>query len=144
MFREIVQLISDLTGFTIGTKLQAGHLKQSAPARYVLVQETGGRPEFFPNEDMIDMAIQILNRAATYFEARDDAYAVFNAIHGTAGWNLPRMDGSGEDYLAMTVEAVYAPQYLGVDENARHIFSTNYIFRMEQGTCAEPVSGSAP
>lgn len=142
MFREICQLIADLTGFTIGTKLQIGHLKQSAPVRYVLVQETGGATTFFPNEDVIDVAIQILCRAATYFECRDDAYAVFRAIHGTSGWNLPRMDGSGEDYLAMTVDAIYAPQYLGVDDNNRHMFSTNYIFRMELGSCAESSSGS--
>ncbi len=141
-FREIVQLIADLTGFTIGTKLQAGHLKQNAPVRYVLVQETGGATEYFPNEDVVFVAIQVLTRAATYYESREDSYAVFHAIHGTAGWNLPRMDGSGEDYIAMTVEAVYAPQYLGVDDNNRHIFSTNYIFRMEQGSCAEPGSGS--
>ena len=138
MFREICQLIADLTGFAIGTKLQIGHLKQNAPVRYVLIQETGGPPEFFPNEDMADVAIQILNRAATYFEAREDAHAVYTAIHGTSGWTLPRMDGSGEDCLAMTVEAVYLPQYLGVDENNRHIFSTNYIFRMELGACGGP------
>lgn len=141
MFREICQLISDLTGWTIGTKLQVGHLKQTAPVRYVLIQETGGATNYFPNEDVVDYAIQALNRAATYFEAREDAYALFHAIHGTAGWNLPRMEGSGEDYLAMTVEAIYAPQYLGVDDNNRHIFSTNYIFRMELGSC-EAMSGS--
>lgn len=141
MFREICQLIADLTGWTIGTKLQVGHLKQTAPVRYVLIQESGGATNYWPNEDVADVAIQVLNRAATYFEAREDAYAVYNAVHGTAGWNLPRMEGSGEDYLAMTVEAIYLPQYLGVDDNNRHIFSTNYIFRMELGSC-EQVSGS--
>jgi hypothetical protein len=42
----------------------------------------------------------------------------------------------------MTVEALAIPQYLGVDDNRRHLFSTNYIFRMEEGSCKEFVSGS--
>lgn len=139
MIREIATLIEGLTGFTIGTKLQIGHALQNAPPRMVLVIEAGGPTYFYPNEDMADVAIQILNRAETYFDAREDAYAVYHALHGTSGWNLPRLDGSGEGYLAMTVEALYIPQSLGQDDNRRHLFSTNYIFRMEEGSC---VSGT--
>ena len=138
MFREICTLISDETGFAIGERLQAGHWVQDKPERAVLVQESGGTPNFYC-PDMVDVAIQVLTRAEKYSEAREDAYAVFNALHGTSGWNLPRIDGSGGDYLAMTVEAVYAPQYLGRDDNRRHLFSTNYIFRMEEGSCGEPI-----
>jgi len=141
MFREICTLISTLTGFGIGTKLQVGHLLQNAPDRYVLVQESGGATTF-GHPDMIDFTVQVLCHAGTYMQAREDAYAVFDAIHSTSGWNLPRQDGaSGEDYLAATVEALYAPQYLGEDSNKKHLFSTNYIFRMQLGSC-EPVSGS--
>ena len=140
MFKEICTLISGLTGFALDVKLQVGHLLQSAPERYVLVQETGGEANFYC-PDMVDMLIQVLCHAETYFEARDDSYAVFEAIHGTSGWNLPGIGGN-PDYLAMTVEALAVPQYLGVDDNRRHLFSTNYIFRMEEGSCKEFVSGS--
>ena len=140
MFKEICTLISDLTGFAVGAKLQVGHWLQDKPVRCVLVQETGGDANFYC-PDMADMLIQVLCRAETYFEAREDAYAVFGAIHGTSGWNLPGIGGN-PDYLAMTVEALAVPQYLGVDDNRRHLFSTNYIFRMEEGSCKEFVSGS--
>ena len=140
MFKEICTLISGLTGFALDVKLQVGHLLQSAPERYVLVQETGGEANFYC-PDMKDMLIQVLCHSETYFEAREDAYAVFEAIHGTSGWNLPGIGGN-PDYLAMTVEALAVPQYLGVDDNRRHIFSTNYIWRMEEGSCKEFVSGS--
>jgi hypothetical protein len=139
MFREICTLIEALTGFAIGAKLQAGHWAQDKPERCVLISETGGMTNFYC-PDMIDVQIQALCRAPTYYQARDDAYAVFDALHGTNNWNLPRIDGSGPDYLAMTVEAIAAPGYLGEDENRRHLFSTNYIFRMEEGSCLE--SGS--
>jgi hypothetical protein len=139
MFEEICNLISDLTGWAIGTRIQMGHWEQDKPVRCTLVQESGGAPAFYPNADMADVAIQVLNRAEKYSDARDDAYAVFDALHGTSGWNMPRLDGeSGEDYLAMTVEALALPQYLGRDDNRRHLFSTNYIFRMEEGSCVEP------
>ena len=142
MFKEIVTLIHDLTGFAIGTRLQYGHALQDAPVRAVLVQETGGMPNFYC-PDMIFVTIQVLCRGAKYSEARDDSYTVFEAIHGTSNWELPRLDGlSGEDYLAMTVEAIAAPQYIGEDDNRRHLFSTNYIFRMELGSCGESGSGS--
>jgi len=142
MFMEIVQLISDLTGFAIGSRIQYGHSLQSAPVRCVLIQETGGGPNFYC-PDMVDMTVQVLTRAAKYSEARADAWAVFNAVHGTSNWELPRLGGaSGEDYLAMTVEALAAPQYLGEDDNRRHLFSTNYVFRMELGSCGESGSGS--
>jgi hypothetical protein len=142
MFVEICTLIQTLTGFPIGSRLQFGHWAQDKPQRAILISETGGSPEFYPNVDVIDVAIQVLCRAETYLEARADAYAVFHALHGTNNWNLARLVGSGPDYLAMTVEAVAIPYYLGEDGNRRHIFSTNYIFRMEEGSCAEPASGS--
>jgi len=144
MFREIVKFISDRTGFPMGpgSRIQFGHQVQQAPPRMVLIQEAGGATYFYPNEDMADFMVQVLCRAPSYFEAREDAWVVYKAIHGTSGWNLPRIDGSGEDYIAMTIDAVYLPQYLGEDEDRRHIFSTNYVFRMEEGSCREFVSGS--
>lgn len=142
MFDEICALIQTLTGFAIGSKLQYGHWAQDKPQRAVLVSEAGGTAEFYPNVDVIDVAIQVLCRAETYKQAREDAYIVFRALHGTNNWNLPRIVGSGSDYLAMTVDAVGIPYYLGVDNNRRHLFSTNYIFRMEEGSCVEPASGS--
>ena len=137
MFKEIVTLISGLTGLVVGTKLQAGQWLQDKPVRCVLVQESGGVPYFYPNTDMVDMAIQVLCRAATYWEARDDAWTVYDAVHGTSAWNMPRLVGVGDDYLVTTVNALYAPQYLGEDDNRRHLFSTNYIFRVEEGSCPE-------
>ena len=142
MFMEITVLIHDLTGFVIGDKLQAGHQVQDAPVRRVLLLETGGTPYPWPNTDMVDLTLQVLCRAVTYWEARDDAWTVFDAIHGTGGWNLPRLVGIGPDYLITGISAINAPQYLGRDDNRRQLFSTNYIFRVQEGSCGESGSGS--
>jgi hypothetical protein len=137
MFKEICTLVADLTPFVIGADLQCGHYAQDAPARCVLLSEGGGGTEF-DCPDMADLAIQAISRAETYHEARADAMTVFRALHGTSGWNLPRIDGVGPDYLVMDVEALNPPQYLDEDDNRRHLFSVNFIFRMEEGSCAEP------
>lgn len=136
MFREIARLIETESGWTAGAQLQVGHVLQNAPVRMTLIQESGGKPEFTPNQDMVEVNIQALTRGATYFEAHDDAWALYQALHGLSNMNCPRIDGSGEDYLASTIEAIYAPQYIGEDVDRRHVFSTNYIFRMEEGACS--------
>ena len=135
MFKEIGTLIQTLTGLTIGGDLQVGHRAQDAPERCTLIGEAGGGETNFYCPDMANLNIQAVCRAKTYFQARDDAWAIFNALHGTSGWNMPNVTGSGPDYLAMVVEAITTPQYIGQDENGRFEFSTNFIFRMEEGSC---------
>lgn len=135
MFHEVCKLIETLTGFAIGSFLQVGHRMQNAPARHILVTEAAGGSTNFYCPDMADIDIQVISRAKTYFEARDDVWAVYEALHGTAGWNLANWKGSGPDYLVMDIEALTIPQYLGVDSNRLHEFSVNFIFRVEQATC---------
>ena len=134
MFKEICTLIAEKTGFTIGSTLQVGHRTQSAPVRHVLISESAGGSTVFECPDFAFFNIQALARAKTYFNARADVWTIYEAFHGTSGWNMPNL-GAGDDYLAMTVEALAIPQYLGVDDNKRHLFSVNFIFRIEQATC---------
>ena len=135
MFREIVQFICDQTGFVLGTNLFAGHRPQNTPDRCVLIAETAGGSTIPSEKDMADFQIQALSRAKTYFEAREDCWTVYEAIHSTFGWNMPNWTGSGDDYLAMSVYALAIPQYIGQDENGRYEFSVNFIFHCEVASC---------
>ena len=141
MFQEIVTFISNQTGFTIGTTLQAGHRLATAPDRCVLVAESGGGATVPELPDRADFLIQALSRAKTYFDARDDVWTVYTALHGTAGWNMPNISGSGDDYIAWMVEALAIPQYIGQDVDGRFEFSVNFIFRMAQASCGAGPSG---
>jgi len=134
MFRELCTLIAARTGLVIGTTLQAGHRTQNAPVRHVVISESAGGSTVEECPDFAFFNIQALAKAKTYFEARADAWLVYNAFHGTSGWNMPNLEG-GADYLVMTVGALSIPQYLGVDDNKRHLFSVNLIFRVEEATC---------
>lgn len=141
MFQEICTLIANLTGFVIGTTLQAGHRLQTAPDRCVLIAESAGGATVPELPDRADFVIQAMSRGKTYFDARDDCWTVYNALHGTAGWNMPNISGSGDDYIAWAVDALAIPQYIGQDPNGRFEFSVNFIFRMAQASCGAGPSG---
>ena len=135
MFRAICIFIKSQTGFG-EPYIQEGHRVLSAPERCGLISEAGGGEVFPDLPDEADVIIQIVTRAKTYFQAREDAIVFYNALHGEAGWNLPNPGpGSGPDYLGITIDAIAYPQYIGQDQNGRFEFSTNYIFRMEEASC---------
>ncbi len=136
MFREICNLIEDRTGFAKGDTLQVGFRTQDSPIRCILVSEPGGGEPNFDCPDMANFNIQVICRAEAYLQARDDSWTVYEAMHGESGWNMPRVEGSGEDFLAMTIEAISTPAYIGQDKNGYFEFSTNYIFRCEEGSCS--------
>jgi len=143
MFQEIVTFIEGQTGFTIGTTLQAGHRLATAPDRCVLIAESGGGGTVPELPDRADFLIQALSRAKTYFEARDDAWTVYTELTKgwAAGWNMPTLTGSGDDYIAWTIDAIAIPQYIGQDVDGRFEFSVNFIFRMAQASCGAGPSG---
>jgi len=142
MFMEICSLTEGLTGFAQGSTLQVGWRTQDAPDRCVLLSESAGGATVPELADYADVLIQAVSRAKDYFSARDDAWTVYRALHGTAGWNMPRLDGSGSDYIAWTVDALAIPQYIGQDADGRFEFSVNFIFRVAEASCGESGSGS--
>lgn len=141
MFQEIVTFIAGRTGFALGTTLQSGHRLDTAPDRCVLIAESAGGATVPELPDRADFLIQALSRAEKYLEAREDAWTVYTALHGTAGWNMPTLTGSGSDYIAWTVDALAIPQYIGQDVDGRFEFSVNFIFRMAQASCGAGPSG---
>jgi hypothetical protein len=130
VIKEIAEFIEDKTYFDVGVDLFVGHRPQDAPDRCQVLLERSGGVLHFDLPDRVDLVVQVLSRGLTYFNARDDAYTIFNTIHGTAGWTLPTLT-TGESYKAMTIEAQAAPQAIGQDDKGRYEFSTNYIFRVQ-------------
>jgi hypothetical protein len=130
MLKEIVSFIENgLVGYTIGTNLFAGFVPSTITADYLVVIETGGRPE--PElKDYVEQTIQVLAVAKDYFTAKDMAQAAYDLLHSSAGETLPVI-GSGKEYWVNTISAISAPQSLGQDEKGRFIISTNYILRIQ-------------
>ncbi|MBA7700113.1 hypothetical protein ES703_108820 [subsurface metagenome] len=86
----------------------------------------------------IEKAVQLLNRAKTYFTARDDAEVLFDALHNTAGWELPNKSGdpaAPSEYIACVVDAYGAPAPIeNPGERGLFLFSTNYIWKIEKAS----------
>jgi len=129
MIKEIAAFIASKTSFVIGDTLQVGHRTQDAPDRCNVVLESAGGGLYFDLPDRVDKMIQVISRANTYLRARDDAWEIFDALHGTAGWTLSAVAPAVQNYEAMTIEAIAPPQYIGEDENRRFEYSCNFIFR---------------
>jgi hypothetical protein len=129
MIKEVAQLIEDNTAFVIGDDLFVGHRPQDAPARCTVLLERSGGVENFFLTDRVEWALQVLSRAESYMDARDDALAIHAFLHGAAGWTLPVLV-SGDAYFLETSEAQAYPASIGQDENGNHEFSTNYILRL--------------
>lgn len=143
--------------WTIGTNFFAGHVpvKNFAgaiiPVRYLAVLENAGgavltdvggvvtaTPPSAPSDTTyfpkyIEKAIQLLNRAKSYFVARKDAEELYEALHQTAGWNLGPVAGVGRRYQAIVIDAYGPPAPVenpGAD--GLYIFSTNYKWVIEE------------
>lgn len=138
MIRAIAQFIEGLSGcgWVIGENLFVGGLPlrrpdgTEPPVRCMVVLENTPAPVNFDLPDQAEKAIQIWNRAADYMTARDDAYCVFTALHGTAGWALPVVD---TPYYCATITAVGQPAPVAnPNAEGNYELSTNYIFIMAE------------
>ena len=162
MIKEVTQFIENLTlgpPWVIGVNLFAGAVPiknkdgDEVPKRYLAVLENAGGAllenvggvvtatppsavgdaSYFPR--YVEKAIQLLNRAEDYLAARDDAHALFDALHQTAGWNLPVVD-AGPQYLAIVIDAQSDPAPLdNPGEKSLFVFSCNYIWKIEEAKC---------
>lgn len=124
-----VNTLSPPQTLTIGGNVQVGFREDDAPVRCHVFLETGGPADFYL-PDKIDYMLQIVSRDEDYQTARGDAWAIFNALHGTAGWNIPALVSGGQAYEAQTIEALATPYWLGQDEKGNHEFTLNFLFRM--------------
>lgn len=143
MLEEIAEFIEALglgPPWVLGTSMFAGSLPiekmggVAPPVRCLVVLENAGGALVPEIPDRVDKAIQLWSRGAYFMQARDDAKQLFKALHGTAGWNL--QVGAGTNYLAMVIDGVSYPAPIeNPDEKGNFIFSTNYIFRIEEAEC---------
>lgn len=129
MIKEIVEFIEDRTSFVVGTDLFMGHREPANPDRCQVVLESAGGAVYGEIPDRVDKNVQVISRGRSYMDARDDAFEIYEALHGTAGWNAPLLT-SGYNYFYYVIDALADPQYIGQDERGMYEFSTNYIFRI--------------
>lgn len=163
MIKEITKFIANQSvalGFTqawtVGTNLFAGHvpIKNFAgnpiPVRYLAVLENAGGsllpdvggvvtptpPSATAFPKYAEKAIQLLNRAKSYFVAHLDAEELFEALDQTAGWELPLIAPANRQYIACVIDAHAPPAPVeNPGPSGLYTFSTNYKWVIEEASC---------
>lgn len=143
--------------WTIGTNLFAGHvpvknaLGVNIPIRYLAVLENAGGAvlsdvggvvtatppsasgdlsSYWPK--YIEKAVQLLNRAKSYFVARQDAEELYEALHQTAGWKLP-IAPAVPQYNVIVIDAYGPPAPIeNPGASGLFTFSCNYTWKIEE------------
>lgn len=140
MIIEIAEFIAVESGFVRGTTIQVAHRTPDSPDRCSVVLESVGGPVHYDLPDRIDMMIQVISRAVTYMDARADSYEIYKSLFPdlSVARNVPigsmpitAVAPRVQNYIAMSITPLAAPQYIGQDEKKRYEFSCNYIFRMQ-------------
>lgn len=127
MLKEFaVWLISRVPGLTIGGNLQVGFRAQDAPVRCHTLLDNGG-PADYDLAYRRDMMLQVATRGENIVQAREDAWAVYSALHGTSGWTIGPLVSAGPSYRIWSITALAKPQWIGTDEKGAHEYSTNYL-----------------
>ena len=143
--------------WTVGTNLFAGHVPVknfadvNIPVRYLAVLENAGGtvladvggvvtatppsalgdPTYFPK--YVEKAVQLLNRAKSYFVAHLDAEELYEALHQTAGWELPLVDPANRQYVAIVIDAYGPPAPIeNPGPSGLYLFSCNYTWKIEE------------
>jgi hypothetical protein len=81
MIKELAEWIAAQTGMVIGTNLIVGHTWPTHQNRCCLLKEHTGSALYPDLPDRADFMLQVLSRGDTYFNARDDAYTIYDAIY---------------------------------------------------------------
>jgi len=85
-----------------------------------------------PTEPWLQYAratVQILSRAVNHVTARTQAWDIYNLLHGKFGLILPAVTVDSTNYSLIhsaQIKAIQDPFSLGIDENGRLEFTTNY------------------
>jgi len=110
----------------LGGNVQVGFRALDAPVRCHTLLDSGGSADFdLPYRT--DMVLQVATRGEDIVQAREDAWVIYGAIHGTSGWTIGPLVSGGQQYKIWSIGALAKPQYIGIGEQGGFEYSTNFI-----------------
>jgi hypothetical protein len=124
--RDRVNALGTTPALVIGGNVQVGFRSLDAPVRCHTLLDSGG-PADFDLPYKRDMMLQVATRGESIVQAREDAWAIYSAIHGTSGWTIGPLVSGGTQYKLWAISALAKPQYIGQDEKFNHEYSCNFL-----------------
>jgi len=117
MIKEFCNYIATNTAYTVGVDLFAISLDPDSDIdECVVIAESGPGLVNGLLTDMRQIPLVAYSRAITRFTARDNAYVVFNLLHGVQQVSLAAI-GSGHVYVCNF--ECRTPYHIGLDESGR-------------------------
>ena len=121
MIKELCNYIAANTSYVVGTTLFAVSVDSDEIDVCVVIGEPAPCLANGILTDLRQIPLVAYSRAKTRFTARDNAYTVFDLLHGLMQVNLPAI--SGGDIYRCNIEC-RTPYYIGLDESGRrHVYS---------------------
>lgn len=121
MIKEFTTYIGANTSFTVGTDLFAISVDSDLIDTCVVVAESAPGLANGILTDYRQIPLTVYSRATSRFTARDNAYTVFDLLHGKHQVSLEAI-GSGPVYVCNI--QCSTPYYVGLDESGkRHVFA---------------------
>jgi hypothetical protein len=140
MLKALAQKMTESPiGLAIGTDLFVGYTPSEQPNRCTTIIEMTGTdidPYSLKHRAVL---FQLISRASTYMEAREDAERIFESLIAVRGetWyepdtNMSGYSGSGSHmWFVVGIEGI-GPQYIGVDEIGRYEMSSMLTLRVRK------------
>ena len=122
MIKELCNYIATNTSFIVGTTLFALAVDSDKIDECVVIAEPAPGLVNGILTDLRQIPLVAYARAVTRFTARDNAYTVFDLLHGTQQISLTAIS-SGAIYVCNF--ECRTPYYIGLDESGRR-----YVFAM--------------
>lgn len=110
----------------LGGNVQYGYRAQDAPVRCHALLDSGG-PADFDLPYRTNIMLQVYTRGEDIVQAREDAWTIYSAIHGTSGWTIGPLVSGGKRYKIWSIGALANPQYIGQGEDVGFEYSCNYL-----------------
>ena len=127
---ELSTFLANETTLFLGTTLQHGRFIETSPKRCTAIIFNQVSNAYFDLPDRIDVVIEATSRSDSYEGARDDAEEIYNALHRRIHKDLPVIT-SGNELIIQTSECQIPPQWVGIDENKRNMWSATYLLRIK-------------
>ncbi len=115
MIKELCNYIAANSSFTVGTTLFALAVDSDQIDTCIVVTESAPGLADGQLTDLRQIPLVVYARAKTRFTARDNAYVVFDLLHGTQQISLTAI-GSGPIYVCNF--ECRTPYYIGLDKSA--------------------------
>lgn len=128
---EVSQFIEDETPsyMVLGSTLQYGRFTEQSLEQCSAIIFSPVDLSYFDLPDRLDVMVNIISRAESFESAREDAEVIYNVLYGRINQPLPIIT-SGNELKIQTSESPSPPQWIGLDENKRNMWSATYLLRL--------------